>query len=380
MATFKFNALNSSGQEIVDDIEAPTQEEAVAKVRSLGYFPTKVREHPPSLKVAKGQQPSSGLPRIGAIVTPAGYQAAVVLPTDTLYFTAETRSPEPQSCMNGKVVGVLPPDQCFSSTFGLPPIEAKKIPDIVRFEANQQIPFDIDDVYYDYVLFDNCDTPDLTIYLFACRRDLIAQRCAQYTEAGIKLDYLVPPEIAFWAIASKVVPYEESHEFLVLVKQVRGYLLCAIVRDHIWSRFIPIKEDAEDINAEVRRNLAFYFARFSNRDTSIRLLYLLGVPREVRSLLDRENIDTGQNCRTGDRERVAVKIWPGLDDVDAEIIRGLSCHHGEHSLLPHRGWKCPNPLSWFPKIELLTIDVNSVVIVGEFVIIVFLLILLLVKW
>ncbi len=65
MATFKFNALDYSGQEIVDDIEASTKEEAVTKVRSLGYFPTKVQEHPPSLKVAKGQQPSSGLPRIG---------------------------------------------------------------------------------------------------------------------------------------------------------------------------------------------------------------------------------------------------------------------------------------------------------------------------
>ena len=32
----------------------------------------------------------------------------------------------------------------------LPPVEAKKIPDIVRYEARQQIPFDLNDVVWDY--------------------------------------------------------------------------------------------------------------------------------------------------------------------------------------------------------------------------------------
>ena len=44
MALFSYQALNSSGQEVKDEVEAPTKEEAVAKVRSLGYFPTKVVE------------------------------------------------------------------------------------------------------------------------------------------------------------------------------------------------------------------------------------------------------------------------------------------------------------------------------------------------
>lgn len=44
MAVFVYEALNASGQEVKDEIEAPTKEEAVAKVRSLGYFPTKVNE------------------------------------------------------------------------------------------------------------------------------------------------------------------------------------------------------------------------------------------------------------------------------------------------------------------------------------------------
>lgn len=52
MAVFSYEALNSSGQEVKDEVEAPTKEEAVAKVRSLGYFPTKVTEKGGRKKVA----------------------------------------------------------------------------------------------------------------------------------------------------------------------------------------------------------------------------------------------------------------------------------------------------------------------------------------
>ncbi len=44
MSIFTYEALNAQGQEVKAELEAPTKEEAVAKVRSLGYFPTKVVE------------------------------------------------------------------------------------------------------------------------------------------------------------------------------------------------------------------------------------------------------------------------------------------------------------------------------------------------
>jgi type IV pilus assembly protein PilC len=52
MAVFKYEALNASGQEIKDEIEAPSKEEAVSKVRGLGYFPTKVVEKADKKKIA----------------------------------------------------------------------------------------------------------------------------------------------------------------------------------------------------------------------------------------------------------------------------------------------------------------------------------------
>ena len=44
MATYAFEAMNASGQEVKEEVEANSHEEAIAKIRGKGYFPTKVRE------------------------------------------------------------------------------------------------------------------------------------------------------------------------------------------------------------------------------------------------------------------------------------------------------------------------------------------------
>ena len=42
MPTFQFEAMDASGQEIKDVVEAATQEEAQQTIRSMGYFVTKI--------------------------------------------------------------------------------------------------------------------------------------------------------------------------------------------------------------------------------------------------------------------------------------------------------------------------------------------------
>lgn len=44
MAVFKFEAMDTSGSEIKDSVEAPSEEEAQAKIRQMGYFVTKISE------------------------------------------------------------------------------------------------------------------------------------------------------------------------------------------------------------------------------------------------------------------------------------------------------------------------------------------------
>jgi len=44
MPTFLFEAMNKSGQEVKNEIEAESHEEAISRIRQQGLFPTKVRE------------------------------------------------------------------------------------------------------------------------------------------------------------------------------------------------------------------------------------------------------------------------------------------------------------------------------------------------
>jgi type IV pilus assembly protein PilC len=53
---YAYEAMNSSGQEVKDEVEATSSEEAIAKIRGKGYFPTKVREKAGKKKASKKKE------------------------------------------------------------------------------------------------------------------------------------------------------------------------------------------------------------------------------------------------------------------------------------------------------------------------------------
>jgi type IV pilus assembly protein PilC len=53
MPTYAYIAMNASGQEVKDEIEAASNEEAIAKIRGKGFYPTKIREKAGKKKVQK---------------------------------------------------------------------------------------------------------------------------------------------------------------------------------------------------------------------------------------------------------------------------------------------------------------------------------------
>ena len=68
MPTYQFEAMDPQGQEIKDVIEAATQDDAQATIRSMGYFVTKISVQ----KVAKGSEKSSGANRKSFAIGGAG--------------------------------------------------------------------------------------------------------------------------------------------------------------------------------------------------------------------------------------------------------------------------------------------------------------------
>jgi type IV pilus assembly protein PilC len=60
MPTYAYEAMNASGQEVREEIDATSSEEAIAKIRGKGYFPTKVREKASKKKVQKKADTATG--------------------------------------------------------------------------------------------------------------------------------------------------------------------------------------------------------------------------------------------------------------------------------------------------------------------------------
>ena len=94
--------------------------------------------------------------------------------------------------VKGDVIAISVPGQSGLARFvKLPPVEEKKIPEIVKFEAKQQIPFPLEEVIWDYQKVGSGDVADgfaidTEIGLFAMKRDMIARFLGQYS--GVKLE------------------------------------------------------------------------------------------------------------------------------------------------------------------------------------------------
>src|SRR5206468_3622502 len=74
----------------------------------------------------------------------------------------------------------------------LPPVEEKKIGDIVRFEAKQQIPFPLDEVIWDYQkigsgLVTDGFAMETEIGLFAMKRDMIQRFLQHFLDVHIEV-------------------------------------------------------------------------------------------------------------------------------------------------------------------------------------------------
>ncbi|HEX3727592.1 MAG TPA: pilus assembly protein PilM [Pirellulales bacterium] len=77
----------------------------------------------------------------------------------------------------------------------LPPVESKKIPDIVKYEARQQIPFALEDVVWDYQQMDGGSEEDgfaleTEVGLFAMKRDQVFRALKPFEDADIEVDVI----------------------------------------------------------------------------------------------------------------------------------------------------------------------------------------------
>src|SRR3954452_20682655 len=95
--------------------------------------------------------------------------------------------------LKGDIVCISVPGQSGLARFvKLPPVEEKKIADIVRFEAKQQIPFPLDEVVWDYQklsagLVTDGFALETEIGLFAMKRDMVNRYLQHFQDVDVEV-------------------------------------------------------------------------------------------------------------------------------------------------------------------------------------------------
>ena len=96
--------------------------------------------------------------------------------------------------LRGDIVAISIPGQSGLARFvKLPPVEEKKIPDIVRFEAKQQIPFNLEEVVWDYQKLSSGMVTDgfameTEIGLFAIKRDTVNRYLQHFRDVNVEVN------------------------------------------------------------------------------------------------------------------------------------------------------------------------------------------------
>ncbi len=130
----------------------------------------------------------------------------------------------------------------------LPPVEKKRIPDIVKFEARQQIPFALEEVIWDYQQIgdDGDGDEELTmaeVGLFAMKRDQINRAIFPFKAAGIEVDIVQMTPIALCnAITFDRINKDEKNQGSIVVMDIGADNTDLIITDgtRIWQRNVPI--------------------------------------------------------------------------------------------------------------------------------------------
>src|SRR4051812_21440364 len=142
--------------------------------------------------------------------------------------------------MKGGVVAAgVSGQSSFARFIKLPPVEPKKIPEIVRFEAIQQIPFPLDDVEWSYQLFQNPESPDVEVGIFAMRKELVNQHIKYFTDIDLNVTVVQMNPLAVYNALQHDGRFDQGTTMVIDLGAENTDLLIAD-NETIWMRSIPI--------------------------------------------------------------------------------------------------------------------------------------------
>lgn len=210
------------------------------------------------------------------------------------------------------IVVVHPSRSAFSRFIQLPPVDGKKLQELVGYEAQQSIPFPIDEVIWDSHICETPGSPEKEVGIFAVRREALDDFLLDYEGAGLGVDeitvgyvgllnyimydlrptrpivaldigadhtdLLIVNEGSFWfrnlPIAGKDFTRALEERFGISNAEAEELKVGAAKTEHAAKVFQVLQPLIRDLVSEINRSIGFYKSQAG--DVKFEDLFLLG--------------------------------------------------------------------------------------------------------
>mgnify|MGYP001136140962 CR=1 FL=1 len=259
----------------------------------------------------------------GRVLTGSGVTAAE---KNELVAISLRRFVEQNDLGKDDIVVSVPSQNSFARFVNLPPVEPKRIPEIVRFEAAQQIPFDINEVQWDWQMMSETGGSENKVGIFAVKNDVVDSVLEHFDIENMTVRYVqMAPMALYNCVLYDCADLDNSENQAIIALDIgaENTDLVVCTRSTVWQRCIPMGGNAftrtvvdtfklsferaeklkrtapmskyarqifqamrpvfTDLASEVQRSLNFYNS--SNPNTKLLKVIALGGGTKMRGLL-----------------------------------------------------------------------------------------------
>jgi len=133
----------------------------------------------------------------------------------------------------------VPSQNSFARFVNLPPVEEKRIPEMVKFEAVQQIPFGINDVQWDWQLMTEPGSPEIKVGIFAIKNEVVNSALEHFNREDIQVSYVQMAPMALYNYLLNDRPdlvTSDSQATVVLNIGAENTDLVVCTKSAVWQR------------------------------------------------------------------------------------------------------------------------------------------------
>lgn len=135
----------------------------------------------------------------------------------------------------------VPSQNSFVRFVNLPPVEAKRIPEMVKFEAVQQIPFGINEVQWDWQLMSEPDSPEIKVGLFAIKNEIVDAALNPLSREEVDVSYvqIAPMALYNYLLYDRPDLFVSDKQAVVIVNVgAENTDLVVCTKSSVWQRCI----------------------------------------------------------------------------------------------------------------------------------------------